>query len=565
MFNWSSHIQPLSIVMAIFWAGVLTSSLCFVFDPWLYTTLKSHWKLVLILLVLVVSWRLPIGGTFFHGLEYEDSYVYTVAGRQIFEHVGPNSPDFPYSIHVCAIGSLKACQSWESFPEHFIGYPYVISLFSSVVGYRPDVGSLVNLLAACLVEILIFCIALFATDNLAIASSAALVFAITPVFAVYGLETSAEPASNVCITLVMWFYLRLIIALGSTEGRWNKGVLWCAYTTVLLFSLLVKRENILLAIVLPLLLPFIASRRTVRRLPQYKLILAMLFSAALALILGSQMRLAQTTLNEAALLKIFPLTAERLAIFFFGFARSFFVNRWYGGAVAAVVLGIIVVCRRTGLLLLPLVLFVTYFLLYALHIRSYYEMRSGFVEPGAALRFSMNLMSSWALLAGFGIGAAVMRWKGTQAFRTHKRLSVIVEATILLALLGISFAMTNELRAYAVEDEARVRIFPAHTALDYASSDGQQSDYVVTLEPLVSQMFGPKTTRIIDLVAVDEDVLHAQILSGDAGRLVLLDETSHETDADFTRYGKQIQYLYSLPTKILYSTDDFRIIRIDRP
>jgi hypothetical protein len=551
--------------MTIFWAGVLTSSLCFVTDRWLYTMLKAHWKLVLILLVLVVSWRLPTGGTFFHGLEYEDSYVYTVAGRQIFEHVGSTSAEFPYSINVCAIGSLKSCQSWESFPEHFIGYSYVISLFSRMVGYTPDVGSLINLLAACLADILIFCIALFATDNLAMAISAALVFAITPVFAVYGLETSAEPASNVCISLVIWFYMRSISAFGSSEGRWSKWMSWCAYTTLLLFSLTVKRENILLVIVLPLVLPFVANRRTAQRLEQYKLILAMLFSIGLALIFTIQMRLAQTTLSEAALLKTFPLTAKHLAIFVFGFARSFFVNRWYGGAIAAVVIGMIVACRQRGFLLVPLFLFVTYFLLYALHIRSYYEMRSDYIEPWAALRFSMNLMSLWALLAGIGIGAVVVRWKGTHAHGTHKRLSVTVGASILAVLLGTSLAMTTKLSADALKDEAYARIFPAHTALDFASSGSQQSDYVVTLEPLVNQMYGDTTAKVIDLAAVDENALHALIFSGETGRFILLDETSRQTEADFTRYGSQIEYLHSLPTKILYSTEEFKIVRVDRP
>jgi len=38
--------------------------------------------------------------------------------------------------------------------------------------------------------------------DVAAAGSAALIFAITPVFAVWGLETSAEPFSNGCITLI---------------------------------------------------------------------------------------------------------------------------------------------------------------------------------------------------------------------------------------------------------------------------------------------------------------------------------------------------------------------------
>src|ERR1700751_1507137 len=98
--------------------------------------LKTHWTRLVFLLLLTLLWRVPVNGTFFHGLEYEDSYIYTVAGRQMFEHLGPTSVsvDSPYSIDVCKIGSLRACQQWEPFPEHLIGYPYVISLFSRVLG-----------------------------------------------------------------------------------------------------------------------------------------------------------------------------------------------------------------------------------------------------------------------------------------------------------------------------------------------------------------------------------------------------------------------------------------------
>jgi hypothetical protein len=58
-----------------------------------------------------------------------------------------------------------------------------------VFGYTPDIASLVNVFAACLADILIFCVALLATSNVTMAGAAALVFAITPVFAVYGLGT----------------------------------------------------------------------------------------------------------------------------------------------------------------------------------------------------------------------------------------------------------------------------------------------------------------------------------------------------------------------------------------
>ncbi len=167
--------------------------------------MKAHWKALTIVLALTLLWRIPADGVFFHGLEYEDSYIYTVAGRQMAEHGGSTSIPVasPYSINACGVGSTKACQQWEPFPEHLIGYPYVISIVSRLLGYSPSVGSFINLLASCITGLLVFCIALLISDDPNVASLSGAIFAITPVFAVYGLETSAEPFSNACIA--WWF------------------------------------------------------------------------------------------------------------------------------------------------------------------------------------------------------------------------------------------------------------------------------------------------------------------------------------------------------------------------
>ena len=561
------HPQPLLVVRTLFWAGILTSAICFIIDPMLHTILKAHWKLIVIFFVLVLCWRMPLNGQFFHGLEYEDSYIYTVAGRQILENVGPgaNSIEFPYSINACAVGSLKSCQSWESFPEHFIGYSYVISLFSRMVGYTPDIGSIVNLFAACLGSILIFCITLLATDNATMASAASLVFAITPVFAVYGLETSTEPASNFCMSLIIWFYIRSIVAFRTSEGRFRKRMFWCAYTTVLLFSLTVKREDILLAIGLPLMLPLVAKPGNTSPPERFELMILMVFSSTLALILSLQMRLVQTTFGETTLLKAFPMTVGHLLIFIFGFARSFFVIRWYGGAIAAVIVGTIVTCRRKDLSLVPLFLFVAYLLVYCVHIRSYYQMQSGHIEPRAALRFSMNLMTLWAVLAGIGIGAVVTRMKRTHFYGPHRRMSIVIGCSLLAGVFGMSFVTTKELRIRSVGDEQYVRISPACTALCFASKGGQESAYVITLEPFIIQMYADTTAKVIDLAAVDSGLLHSLIFSRKPARFIFLEERSHQTVADFTRYGEQTRYLQSLQEHTLCAREGFTVLGVNRP
>lgn len=102
-------VIPVSTVALLFWVMLVASVLCLVGDGCLRTMFKTHWKTLAVVLILTLLWRIPTNGTFFHGLEHEDSYIYTVAGRQMAEHVGPSSiaVDSPYSINTCEVGGLN--------------------------------------------------------------------------------------------------------------------------------------------------------------------------------------------------------------------------------------------------------------------------------------------------------------------------------------------------------------------------------------------------------------------------------------------------------------------------
>lgn len=558
-------VTPVSTVALLFWVALVASALCLVGDGRLRAMLKAHWKMLAVLLALTLLWRIPADGVFFHGLEYEDSYIYTVAGRQLAEHVGPTSiaVDSPYSINACGVGSLKACQQWESFPEHLIGYPYVISIVSRVLGYSPSVGSFINLLASCITGLLVFCIALLISDDPNVASLGGAIFAITPVFAVYGLETSAEPFSNVCIALVVWLYLRLCDSYQLR--RRGQIVTWIAYSAALLFAQNIKREDILLAAIMPIMLPFMLQAGKLGRRERYTVGALVIVTSALTVILSVKMHLVQTSSNEVELARQFPMTPRHLAAFVAGFLRSFSVSKWYGGTVFAVVAGAIVTCRRRGCALLPLILLAAYILLYASHIRSYYEMKSGLVEPQAALRFSMNFMALWAIVAGLGIGSMVTNASRSRTWNRRRHLSNWCAGTGLVVVLVVAFVATVHLREYAVEDETISRLAPAVGAMHFASHVGGQSDFIVTMEPLVIQMYADPATRIVDLESVDPDTLQALISMGDHSHLIFLKETDRLSDDDLSRYGEPVRYLLSRPSSILQSNDRFQILRVDSP
>jgi hypothetical protein len=399
-------------------------------------------------------------------------------------------------------------------------------------------------------------------DDVFAAGSAAFIFAITPVFAVWGLETSAEPISNGCMTLVLWFCLRHISARSAGGGPWNALATWCALTTTLLFSLTIKRENVLLAIVLPVIVLLVQftnrrSARTVIRNARW-----IVLSATLALILNLQMKVLQTMSGETALLSKFHITFAELAWLLPTFLRSFFVVQWYGGAVILVLIGAIVALRRRALGLVPVSLFIAYVLLYAFHIRSYYEMQAGNTDPRAALRFSMNLMSLWSILAGLG-SAALLGWiRRTRSYEGHKVVFNGIAACGVAVIAGVSFFATSSFREDVVEDEYRMRIEPSLSAVQVAARDRTRETYIVTLEPLIPEMYADSGVDVLSLDDVDGTAMKEIGFSGGVTGLLYLDEQIHRTPADAERYKRQLDCLNRFQQTVLISNDVSSVVRV---
>lgn len=564
MAGWLMQSHALEVVKVLFWASAFTSLACALTDRYLHSLFKTHWKLVLLSVGLVLLLRIPAEGAFFHGMEYEDSYVYTVAGRQLAEHIqiAPSGVTLPYSINVCVVGSLSSCKQYDNFPEHLSGYPYIISVLSDVFGYDPSIGSIANVACACFADMLIFLVCMLITDDVIVAGSAALIFAVTPVFAVWGLETSAEPISNGCMSLILWFCLRYVSARPGDEGRWRTVLMWCGFTAILLFSLTLKRENILLAVLLPVIALIVQV--TTKRPPRLPMrpVWGVVLAAMLALILSFQMKLFQTMSDETVLLRKFPPTPGQLIALLPVFLHSFFIVEWYGGAVILVLAGAIITWRRKSLGLFPLIVFVAYVLLYAFHIRSYYELLSGNTSPRSALRFSMNLMSVWSILAGVG-AAALIKWLSrTRMWGCHRVLANRIAVGVAVAIVAVSYGVTTYFREDVVEDEFRMRIEPSLAALRIATDDRTKPNYILTMEPLIPQMYAEPTVDVLSLPAVNGPVMRQIGFSQGTTGVLYLDENIHRTPADAERYKGQFEYLHQFSESTITGNEVYSIIRI---
>jgi hypothetical protein len=175
----------------------------------------------------------------------------------------------------------------------------------------------------------------------------------------------------------------------------------------------------------------------------------------------------------------------------------------------------------------------------------------------------MNFMALWAIVGGQGIGSIVTSLLRSRAWNRHKQLSIWCGVTVATIMLIVAFIATLNLKESEVEDERISRLDPAFNTMHFAPLAKEQSNFIVTMEPLVIQMYADPTTRIVDLESVDSGSLQTLISTNSDSHLIFLKEANRLSDDDVSRYGKQIRYLLSRPSSILLNTDRFQVLSVD--
>jgi hypothetical protein len=74
--------MPTSLYFLL-WGALISCLVFFATEREFLEALRRRWLPLGLILFLALVWRLPFEGHFFYGLEYEDSYIYSVAGRSL--------------------------------------------------------------------------------------------------------------------------------------------------------------------------------------------------------------------------------------------------------------------------------------------------------------------------------------------------------------------------------------------------------------------------------------------------------------------------------------------------
>jgi hypothetical protein len=510
---------------------------------------------------------MPLDGRFFQGLEYEDSYVYTVSGRNLDS--GSLFCDFSNSCYlttVCAVGNWNSCKISDTFSGHYIGYPFLIALTSRLLGFNPMIGSYLSLSASLIAVVLIFLVGELIDPGGFVGLAGSLVFCLTPVFAVQGVGTYAEPVSN---ALVVTCLLLGICFLNSDNEQSSLGAVinWAALTLTVLFAVVVKRENVLLIpmMVVAGMAVEAGKRGSVTRIKWSRYQMAV---TSICLCIGftlSQLRFVRTLKSETAEFGTFPFNPAVFKTMFPLFAKSYLSLSWYLGVGILVLLGSIgsIYYKRRGIF--PFSLFVAYLVLYSSHVRSYYQLQTGDVSEFDTIRYSMNLAGILSIIAGLGISFVMML---VARSRVHARIRKYL-VTILWVLIGsygvTSWALTRSLKEDLTANEATVRIQPAQAALQLVSKLSITNTFVITLEPLIVQMLAREPANVIDFRYLDEDLVEELLKEDPHLELLYVEQAAYASEENRGRYRNAFTLVDSMQKDSLYRGKTFTIYRIALP
>jgi hypothetical protein len=546
------------------WVALISCSLFLVAERQLLAALWAKRRWLGLLLLVTLLWRLPFEGRWFLGLEYEDSYIYSVAARYLNSGKRTCSPNTScYSTTVCVVGNLNSCEISEDSSGHFLGYPSVIAVVSRVFGYSPTIASHLSLIASMAAVVFIFLFGNLIDGNVT-GLVASVIFCFTPVFAVQGIGAYAEPFSNMLVVTCLLLCVRLLMS--ATDSLRILLMNWLALTLTAVLAVTVKRENVLLVPVIVLAgLLFNLERGDGPRGKRWVLNLMALISGGICVEFAAvQLRMVTVIRSEMAEYSVFPFSMAGLRTMLPLFLKSYASGSWYLGGIVLVLLGLIASARTKRRGGYAVSVFIVYLLLYASHVRSYYQLQNGDVTPFDTLRYSMNLAGLWSVVAGLGFvyGAHALARGRSVVGPQHRPVRIVLWFMVGTYAVS-SWVLTNRWKEDMVSAELAVRIQPTETALEIVDDLGLKNTFVITLEPLLVHMLCRQPVNVIAFPYLTKSLVQDVLRRNPNAAFLYLEQAIYSSEADRKRYRMAFDFIDSAEKTRLYAGNNYVIYRVD--
>lgn len=479
------------------------------------------------LIILVFAFAIAIRILFiwynFHGIEYEDAYIFADTARSLMF-------DYDWSTDVfqtksCMDGSLKECYTTKTYGGHYMVFPFSIFLLNKLIGYSVLNAFIVNYIASIIILFIFYrTLKTLNKNNIEIIIAMAL-FAATPFINVFNTSGLSETFSSLLvITFIYFFFCSFKISNKHSSKYHIMAILF------LVLAFLTKRENlILLALpVLKIIKDYYYNDIDFKKL--IKLSLITLIPLAFAIIYNLVAKVDEMEMAESVELGVSTFSFNIFRELFPVYLKSYLDLNYYGisGVIVLLICLFTVFKRNNDELKLTSVLAILYLLMYSSHYRSYYQIHYDDVELFDTLRYSSNFYPI-ACLALSNLYSLLIDY-------SHKINRVI--KVLAFSLLFCFILYSNiKLRVELSEIEFDKRILPVTKTLEIT----KDNDIVLTDLTSVFYLYAKENRIFIDSHNVDINRL-ATIINSSNYTIYYLNRISNEKN--ITRYAN-LQNIYN--------------------
>jgi hypothetical protein len=323
-------------------------------------------------------------------------------------------------------------------------------------------------------------------------------------------------------------------------------------------SVLIKRENIVFIFCLPVSFLYYLYEQKIKSigLKEISKALSIGFLIVVCIVLiFVVLHVVDTLSDESFDIKSQPFSIKYMFALVPVFIKGYLNLRWYLFFSLFFFLGIISIYKIKKVFF-PLICFLSFFVLYNSHYRSYYFVHGGSISPEELIRYMVNIMPYYVLISGAGL-FVFLEWIIKNLSQKANLIKFLI-GTIGVIIIVCSFILSANLRDYFLEDEFHSRINPVVITLKHLDNN----DFIISKEFLVFQVIGSKNVKVIDFEAIGRKIPTYEIdklIKSD--RVIYLCKSRNINSDERERYSKQYEYLES-KRKELIDNDNIGLYKI---
>ncbi len=482
---------------------------CFVFYSKLNIDIRRNLFLfkypIILSIIAMVSISLLFYDKIFFGQEYEDAYIYNSCARYLAE--GENNAPlnaWPYFTQTCTIGSVKQCLATSTYTG-LIGYVSIIYLGIKLFGYNPYLASLISILFWFLSIITVVISSFLINRNAIYVWFSCFIFPIIPLYSAYSSSTFSEMTSQFTVAFVIMTFLYLSDEIKYSRSNKHLRILfiWTANLSGTLFSISVRRENIVLPIILASYVICVNIIDNWRQkifnvyhiaLQFSILIISLIFYINFIKIIdfhfAEQTRLCGPAFSFYYIIKILP------SIF-----KLYFTFRWFLIFTVWFVIGLIFSYKNRICVLLA-TLFTFYIIIYSIHYRNPMFIINQSINYFDLARYSVNIMPIYILLVGHGIYSIYYILKSRVDKILQKKEIKYVLLLLCLSFMIVANKYSYEERLYFCSNEYIERL---EAVLEMKHIIDKPNNLIITDQNILYQLFYNSNILLMDFFNAKTD------------------------------------------------------------